>query len=155
MTEIICYDTDVPEVEKKVVTLAAVPVTSSRYCRRVGMFKVIRTNGKLTETIITAPFMKGKNFRKVKPASESDIFDYEQEVKPDCRRNDKLMKDVNEAYNLLYRKGYLCKIMGFRGRVKSVDYKSAKLVINTDYDSKVICALLDLYFPNRKWVAVG
>lgn len=151
MTEIICYDTDVVEEEKKAVTLAVSPITKHSWQRRVGLFKIIRTNGKETETIITAPCFKGKRFRKVSQANPEDIFDYEQDVKHDVRRNDKLMKDVNEAYNLLYRKGYLCKVMGFRGRVKAIDYRSAKLIINTTYDSKVIRALLELYFPNRDW----
>lgn len=154
MTEIICYDTEVPEVEKK-VTLAIVPITTSSWTKRVGLFKVIRTNGKTTETVVTAPFLKGMHRpRKVRPCSEEDRVDYEQDVKKDDRRNDRLMKDVNEAYNLLFKKGYLCKILGFRGRVKEIDYRSAKLIINTNYDSKVICALLELYFPNREWRVV-
>lgn len=154
MTEIICYDTEVPEIEKK-VTLAIVPITTSSWTKRVGLFKVIRTNGKITETVVTAPFLKGKHRpRKVRKASPDDIFDYEQDVKKDERRNDRLMKDVNEAYNLLFKKGYLCKILGLRGRVKEIDYRSAKLIINTNYDSKVICALLELYFPNREWRVV-
>ena len=150
MTEIICYDTDVREEEPK-VTLSVIPITKMSWHRRVGLFKVIRTNGKMTETIITAPSFRGKRFRKVRPATPEDIFDYEQDVKKETKRNDGLMKDLNEAYNLLFRKGYLCKVMGIRGRVREIDHRSGKLMINTNYDSKVICALLELYFPNREW----
>ena len=66
-------------------------------------------------------------------------------------RNDKLIKDANDALNLLMRKGYLERsIFGFRGWMRELDGTTCKLVISTDYDSKVLCALLELYFPDRK-----
>ena len=65
-------------------------------------------------------------------------------------RNDKLITDANNALNLLMRKGYLERsILGFRGWVREVDGTTCKLVISTEYNSKVICALLKLYFPAR------
>lgn len=146
---IIVTDVSIP-VTKKSVVLSVVPIESSHYTKRVGMFKVTRTNGVTTETFRTCPKMKGKGWRTERPCTEEDRYDYEQEVEVDERRNDLLMKDVNEMYNLLWRKGYLCKVMGIRGRVKSIDRRTAKLIINTCYDSKVICALLKLYFPSRE-----
>lgn len=65
-------------------------------------------------------------------------------------RNDKLIRDANNALNLLMRKGYLTRsVFGFRGWVREVDGTTCKIVISTDYSSKVICALLELYFPTR------
>lgn len=147
---IIVTDVSIPVTKKKSVVLSVVPVESSHFSKRVGMFKITRTNGITTETFITCPKMKGKGWRRERPCAEEDRYDYEQEVEVDERRNDLLMKDVNEMYNLLWKKGYLCKIMGMRGRVKSIDRRTAKLIINTRYDSKVICALLKLYFPSRE-----
>ena len=66
-------------------------------------------------------------------------------------RNDKLIKDANNALNLLMRKGYLTRsVFGFRGWVRELDGVTCKIVISTDYSSKVIWALLNLYFPHRK-----
>lgn len=69
-------------------------------------------------------------------------------------RNDKLIKDANNALNLLMRKGYLHRNhFGFRGWVREIDGTTCKLVLSTDYDSKVLCALLGLYFPDRRMEA--
>ena len=66
-------------------------------------------------------------------------------------RNDKLITDANNALNLLMRKGYLVRnVFGFRGWMREIDGTTCKLVISTEYSSEVICALLKLYFPNRK-----
>lgn len=70
-------------------------------------------------------------------------------------RNDQLIKDANNALNLLMRKGYLTRNkFGFRGWVREIDGVTCKLVLSTDYDGKVLCALLNLYFPNRRMEAV-
>jgi hypothetical protein len=142
MTEIIVIDQNVPVPKRKSVVLSVVPIETSKYAKRIGMFKITRTNGITTETFRTSPRFNGKGWRTEHPCTEEDRYDYEQDVKVIEGRNDKLMKDANEMYNLLFKKGYLCKIMGFRGRVKSIDARTAKLIINTEYDSKVICALL-------------
>lgn len=66
-------------------------------------------------------------------------------------RNDKLIKDANNALNLLMRKGYLShSLLGFTGWVREVDGSACKIVCNANYNGKVICALLKLYFPNRE-----
>lgn len=71
------------------------------------------------------------------------------ELKHPRWRNDKLISDAHKALNLLIYKGYLKNFMGYVGRVKEVDGTTCKITFNTEYDSKVICALLKLYFPNR------
>ena len=146
MTTIICYDTDV-KVEKKPVVLSIKErVIFKRHPIRI----IVRTNGESTETIV----INKNNIttrRYINPCTEEDRYDYEQDVKVENKRNDKLMKDANNAFNLLLTKGYLYRRKGITGWVRSINEASAKIVVNTSYDSKVICALLKLYFPNRKW----
>ena len=72
------------------------------------------------------------------------------EVKHPKWRNDRLIKDANNALNLLIKKGYLERSgFGFRGWVREVDGTTCKLVINTKDKGTLICALLRLYFPDR------
>ena len=150
MTTIICYDTDV-KVEKKPVVLS---VQEKRLPRRRHPFKLItRTNGRLTE-YICVNWCGVVTHKYTETCSPEDAYDYEQDVKVENKRNDKLMKDANNAFNLLLTKGYLYRRKGITGWVRSINEASAKLVVNTSYDSKVICALLKLYFPNRKWEVI-
>lgn len=73
-----------------------------------------------------------------------------REIKHPKWRNDRLIKDSHNALNLLMQKGYLERsIFGFRGWVRELDGTTCKLVISTEYNSEVICALLRLYFPDR------
>lgn len=78
-----------------------------------------------------------------------------EEVKHPKWRNDRLIRDANNALNLLIIKGYIERsIFGFRGWVREIDGTTCKIVLNTEYNSKVICALLKLYFPNRRFLEV-
>ena len=73
------------------------------------------------------------------------------DVKHPKWRNDKLIKDANDALNLLMRKGYLERsIFGFRGWMREIDGTTCKLIISTEYEGALICALLRLYFPERE-----
>ena len=152
MTTIIFHDTSIPKKSKS-VTLS-ITKREKGYAGRIGVFKLVRTNGKTTETIITSPNYKGKCkgkcIRYERPCTYEDWYDYIHDVShnDEHKRNDYLMKDINDAYNMLYKKGYLCKIAGFRGWVREIDQTSAKLVINTKYDSRVIVSLLELHYPS-------
>lgn len=78
------------------------------------------------------------------------IMQETEDVKHPRWRNDRLIRDANIALNLLITKGYIERsIFGFRGWVREIDGCSCKIVLNTEYNSKVICALLRLYFPCR------
>lgn len=84
------------------------------------------------------------------------IFMHEiEEVKHPKWRNDKLISDAHNALNLLMRKGYLSHcLFGFTGWIREVDGTTCKIMCNADYDGKVICALLKLYFPNREFEVI-
>ena len=158
MTTIIFHDISVPKEKKSVVL--SVTKREKGYAGRIGVFKLVRTNGKTTETIITSPNYKGKCkgkcIRYERPCTYEDWYDYTQDVsyKQDSKRNDYLMKDINNAYNMLYRKGYLYNSFGFRGWVREIDHSSAKLVINTKYDTSIIVSLLKLHYPSYEFEVV-
>ena len=151
MTTIVCYDDSIKE-ERKFVTLSVRDINKNRFTRKTHVKIITRTNGIVTETLNVNDF--GLRTRKTKPCAEEDRYDYEHDIRNNYKHNDLLMKDANNAFNLLLRKGYLCRIAGITGWVRQLSQSTAKIVINTEYSSEVISALLELYFPNRRWEVV-
>ena len=151
MITIVCHDDSIKS-EREFVTLTVNELHNSSYCDRTHIRVVTRTNGIITEKLNVNDY--GVRWRKTESCSEADRYDYEHDIKKTFKRNDKLMKDANNAYNLLLRKGYLCHIAGITGWVRQLNQSTAKIVVNTEYSSEVICALLELYFPNRRWEVI-
>ena len=151
MITIVCYDDSIKS-ERKFTTLGIKWLHTSRYAEKINARVIIRTNGIVTEKKNVCDY--GVRWCKTEPCTKGDRYDYEQDINKPFKRNDKLMKDANNAYNLLFRKGYLCRIAGIRGWVRQLDQSRAKIVVNTEYSSEIIKALLELYFPNRRWEVI-
>lgn len=152
---IIASDPSVHTKRKSVVVKKSYP--SGRVCREMGIFFIWRTNGITTTRYRIGLIAKDGGYeqatlnKKVEPASDSDIYYYQNEVCPNSKRNDKLMKACNTAYNRFFEVGYLSKRHGLRGYVKSIDNSTAKLYLNTDVGSRVILALLHAWYPQYEW----
>ena len=156
---IIANDPDVHVKRRGVIVKKSYP--SSRICKEMGIFHVWRTNGVTTEHLrlgliaSDGGYHTGVYNRTVDLASESDIYYYQNELYPDDRRNDELMKACNKAYNRFAECGYLTKRHGVRGWVRSIDSSTAKIFLNTDVSSRVISALLHAWYPNYTFKIVG
>lgn len=156
---IIANDPNVYTRKRSVVVRKMYP--SHRVAREMGVFHVWRTNGVVTEHVVIGliaedgGYRQGVYSRKREFASESDKYYYDQEQKEDNRRNDKLVKACNEAYNRLLKCGYLSKVFGVRGWVKEIDGSNVRIFLNTDASSRVISSLLKAWNPQYEWTVVG
>lgn len=156
---IIANDPTVQIKRRGVIVKKSYP--SSRICREMGIFHIWRTNGITTEHLRLGLITKDGGYetgvynRTVEPASDSDIYYYQNETCSNEKRNDALMKACNKAYNRLCEAGYLSKRHGIRGWVRPIDSANAKIFLNTDVSSRVISAMLKAWNPKYEYTIIG
>ena len=156
---IIAHDPNVQVKRRSVIVKKSYP--SSRVARELGIFHIWRTNGITTEHLRIGLVCKDGGYvqqvlnRTVDMASDSDIYYYQNEMYPNDKRNDELVKACNKAYNRFLDCGYLSKRHGVRGWVRPIDASTVKIFLNTEVGSRVISALLYAWNPNYTYEIIG